>query len=73
MNIKKSCVNLMSKQNFIMNPLLSLNESHLNVNLFIMIPFTDDRHLLPNYDTTALFYGSYAYQYDRESAVRNYG
>jgi len=33
----------------------------------------DERHLLPNYDTTALFYGSYAYQYDRESAARNYG
>jgi len=33
----------------------------------------DDRHFLPNYDTTALFYGSYAYQYDRESASRQYG
>ena len=43
------------------------------VSIFLYLPISDERHILPNYDTTALFYGSYAYQYDRESAARNYG
>ena len=37
------------------------------INLFVL----DERHFLSGYDS-ALFYGAYAYQYDREASGRQY-
>ncbi len=42
------------------------------VTSFLNLSFhTDERHFLPGYDS-ALFYGAYAYQYDRETSGRSY-
>ena len=40
-------------------------------NNLILNAFLDERHFLSGYDS-ALFYGAYAYQYDREASGRQY-
>ena len=39
--------------------------------LILLLIFLDERHFLSGYDS-ALFYGAYAYQYDREASGRQY-
>ena len=44
---------------------------YLSEFLDLIVYFSDERHFLSGYDS-ALFYGAYAYQYDREASGRQY-